>query len=104
MSIFWTKSGLILSSSLIIALVVSISGIIGFVGLVVPHVGRLLVGSRHKVLIPISICLGGILLLWSDVVARVCFAPEELPIGVVTSLIGGPFFLFLLKRSKVVEG
>lgn len=99
-SVFIAKTGIIICSSLLTALIVSLCGIIGFVGLMIPHIGRIFVGSKHSRLMSVSMILGAILILWSDIAARVCFAPEELPIGVVTSAIGAPFFIFLLKNVR----
>lgn len=79
--------------------IVSVSGIIGFVGLVIPHISRKLVGSRHKKLMPFAILIGAIFLIWCDAFARVSVTPEELPIGVVTAFIGAPFFLFILRKN-----
>jgi iron complex transport system permease protein len=86
--------------SLIIAIVVSTCGMIGFVGLIIPHISRLLVGPDHKVLIPVSGLLGAIFLLLCDVIARTVAIPLEIPIGVITALAGAPFFLYLLRRKK----
>lgn len=83
---------------------VAASGIIGFVGLVVPHILRLLVGADHRLILPGSILLGGALLIGADLVARTIVVPAELPIGVVTSLIGGPFFIWLIIRTRVRSG
>lgn len=82
---------------------VACSGLIGFVGLVVPHLVRLVVGADHRVVVPGSALLGAVLLLLADLVARTIVAPAELPIGLVTSLIGGPFFLWLLLRRRKSE-
>jgi iron complex transport system permease protein len=90
---------LIITASLAAAAAVSFSGIIGFVGLIVPHLARLLWGSDYRQLIPLSILGGAILLLLADLVARVWMAPEVLPVGIVTALAGAPFFLWVLKRS-----
>jgi iron complex transport system permease protein len=79
---------------------VSVSGIIGFVGLLVPHAIRLLAGGDHRRLVPLSALLGATLLLLADLLARTVIAPAELPIGVVTALAGGPFFLWLLRRRR----
>lgn len=76
----------------------SIAGLVGFVGLVVPHLVRLLLGS-NRLLLPISAAAGAAVLLWSDLIARTSLAPSELPVGVITGLIGGPYFIFLLYRS-----
>lgn len=79
---------------------VSMTGIIGFVGLVVPHILRLFFGPDHRWLLPASALLGASLLLWADLFARTVVTPAELPIGIITSMIGGPFFLWILYRSK----
>ena len=96
---------LLLGASAIAASCVAVSGIIGFVGLVVPHLMRLAIGGRHKPLLFASAFCGGLLLLWSDVVAR-SLLPDgvELPVGVITALIGGPFFCYLLRRAARQEG
>ena len=83
---------------------VSVSGIIGFVGLVVPHLVRLSIGPDHRVLLPASALLGATLLLSADLFARTVVVPAELPIGIVTSLVGGPFFLWLLLRGRRAGG
>ncbi|MBN1124869.1 MAG: iron ABC transporter permease [Sedimentisphaerales bacterium] len=85
-------------AGLITAVAVSFSGLIGFVGLIVPHAVRLLLGADHRRLIPLSAIFGGIFLMISDTFARIVVAPAELPVGVVTALVGGPFFLVLLVR------
>ena len=92
------KRNLFVLSSLLVGAAVSVSGLIGFVGLVAPHICRLLLGPDHRWLIPASALGGAALLLLADLVARVALAPTELPVGVITALIGGPFFLFLLVR------
>lgn len=86
-------------ASLITAASVAVAGVIGFVGLVVPHAIRLLVGSDYRVLLPLSFGAGGCFLLLSDLVARTVLAPTEIPIGVVTAFLGVPLFLVLLRRS-----
>ena len=92
---------LLVGASLLTAAAVSVSGVIGFVGLVVPHLVRLKMGASHRRLMVLSAFLGGLALLWSDVVARILLSGgEELPVGVVTALVGGPFFCLLLKRSR----
>lgn len=90
---------LILIASLMAGVTIAVSGTIGFVGLMVPHFTRLLVGGDHRKVLPISALLGGILVVWVDVAARMLIAPEELPVGVLTAVIGGPVFIWLLKRS-----
>lgn len=83
---------------------VAVSGMIGFVGLVVPHLTRLLLGPNHKTLLPASALLGAILLVLADLFSRTVVAPAELPIGIVTSLTGAPFFLYLLLKDKKMGG
>lgn len=87
-------------ASLITAAAVSISGLIGFVGLVTPHVMRLLLGPRHRLLLPAAAFGGAIFLVLADLLARVVLAPSVLPVGIFTALVGAPFFLFLLRNSK----
>lgn len=94
-----TQKMLILIASLLAGVTISVSGSIGFIGLMVPHMTRLLIGSDHKRVLPVSALLGGILVVWMDVAARILIAPEELPIGILTALFGGPFFIWLLKRK-----
>ena len=92
----------LLVSSLVASVVVSMCGIIGFVGLMIPHLMRKVVGPDHRVLIPCSILLGGIFLLLCDLVARTVILPREIPIGVVTAFVGVPFFIYILRRSRTV--
>lgn len=91
---------IVVVSSLVAATAVSFSGIIGFVGLVVPHLVRLLWGSDYRRLIPLAVIAGGAVLLGADVIARTILAPRELPVGIVTAVFGAPFFLWLLRRAK----
>lgn len=84
--------------ALCVSSAVAVAGPIGFVGLVVPHVARLLVGATHRSVLPVAALLGGLVLVWADVVARTVLAPRELPIGVVTALVGAPFLLILVRR------
>jgi iron complex transport system permease protein len=90
----------LVSASLITGAVVAISGPIGFVGLVVPHIVRLLIGPDQRILIPASMLFGASFLIICDTVARTVIAPTEIPVGVITALIGGPFFVWLLRRRK----
>jgi iron complex transport system permease protein len=78
---------------------VSVAGVIGFVGLMTPHLLRLLVGADHRRLLPAVLLAGPVLLILADLASRIVLAPQELPVGVVTALLGGPFFLFLLRRE-----
>lgn len=98
------RSILIVFTTMLTAVIVSFTGVIGFIGLVVPHGARTIVGSDHKKVIPVSSLLGAILLIWADIGARLVFAPEEIPIGVITALVGAPFFLWLLKGGKYSFG
>ncbi len=94
------KRIILISASLATAAAVAFSGIIGFVGLIVPHLTRLWFGPDYRRLLPLSILSGATILLISDVIARVALAPQELPVGVITALAGAPFFLWVLRRSK----
>ncbi len=92
------KRVLYVSASLLTAAAVSVSGVIGFVGLVIPHAIRLAWGHLHKSLLPAAFLLGGILMVLADAIARTAFAPLTLPVGVVTALIGVPVFVVLVRR------
>ncbi|RLV56365.1 iron ABC transporter permease [Aeromicrobium phragmitis] len=91
---------LLVGCSLLTGVLVSVSGAIGFIGLLVPHAVRFLVGADHRYLLPASVLVGGLFLLWVDVAARSVFAPRELPVGVVTALIGVPVFVWQLRRRQ----
>lgn len=97
---------LFLVMSLLTGVMVATSGAIGFVGLMIPHIVRMWVGTDHRRVLPVAALTGAIFLIWVDVVARTAFAPEELPVGVITSLLGGPFFVWLLytRRNALREG
>lgn len=99
-----TKRTLFALGSLIAGVAVSVSGIIGFVGLLIPHFMRLLVGPDHKILLPTSFLAGGIFLIASDTVARTIISPLELPVGVITGIVGGTLFIYFLSRRKVLLG
>jgi len=86
--------------SLLTGTMVAVSGAIGFVGLVIPHIVRMLVGTDHRRVLPVSALVGAIFLVWVDVVARMAFAPIELPVGVITALLGGPFFVWMLVAQR----
>jgi iron complex transport system permease protein len=81
---------------------VSICGVVGFVGIVVPHLLRIIIGPGHRLLLPASACLGAILLIGADTIARVLAAPAEVPIGILTAVLGAPFFLFILLRQRAL--
>ncbi|KRF19331.1 ABC transporter permease [Nocardioides sp. Soil797] len=95
------RTALLVLVALCIGVLVAASGSIGFVGLVVPHLARRAVGSAHVRVIPVAALMGGILLVWADVAARTLLAPQEIPIGIITSLIGAPFLLVLVRRLHV---
>jgi iron complex transport system permease protein len=95
-----TKKRLYALTALLTGAVVSVSGMIGFVGMVIPHVVRMAIGSDHRLLMPASALVGGMFLVVSDTIARTAFAPAEIPVGIVTALAGGPFFLYLLLWRK----
>lgn len=88
-------------SALMTGLAVAFTGIIGFVGLIIPHIMRLIVGPDHRLLIPASALGGAVFMMWADAIARTIIAPTELPVGIITAMCGGPFFLFLLRQSKI---
>ena len=94
------RNTLLVSASLITGTAVAFSGIIAFVGLVIPHIVRLIVGADHRVLLPLSALGGGLFLLIADTAARIVLSPAELRVGVLTAMIGAPFFIYLLIRSK----
>lgn len=94
------KGIMMILASLITAAAVSVSGLIGFVGLMIPHIMRLLFGPDHRILIPSSALAGGIFLVWTDTLARTILAPTELPVGILTAFFGAPFFIYLLRSRK----
>ncbi|MDY6819225.1 MAG: iron chelate uptake ABC transporter family permease subunit, partial [Halobacteriales archaeon] len=94
-----TKRLLLAAASLVTAIAVAVSGVIGFVGLIVPHMMRLLVGPDHRVLLPTSAIAGAVFLVATDTIAR--SGAAELPVGIVTAFLGAPFFLYLLRRREV---
>jgi iron complex transport system permease protein len=93
----------VVSASLAAATAVAVSGLIGFVGIIVPHVARRLTGPSYRLVLPLSLLIGGAFLVVADTVARTVVAPAELPIGVVTSFIGAPAFILILRRSRLVS-
>ncbi|MGA3112135.1 MAG: iron chelate uptake ABC transporter family permease subunit [Candidatus Bathyarchaeia archaeon] len=95
-----TRQVLLAIASLITAACVAISGVIGFVGLIIPHMTRLVIGPDHRILLPASTIVGAIFLVICDSVARVATGASELPVGVITALVGTPFFIYLLRRRK----
>ncbi|WP_019850814.1 iron ABC transporter permease [Desulfitobacterium sp. PCE1] len=93
------KIAILIVGSLLATAAVSMVGIIGFVGLIIPHLMRLLVGPDHRILLPISTLAGAIFLLWSDTIARTLLQSQEIPIGAITAFVGAPFFAYLLKSG-----
>ena len=95
---------LLITASLMTSAAVAVSGIIGFVGLVVPHIMRMLTGADHRLLLPLSALFGASFLIWADGLARIVLAPQELPIGVVTAFVGAPFFAGILRKYQRGQG
>jgi iron complex transport system permease protein len=95
-----TKRFIFLLSALVTGAVVSFSGMIGFIGMIIPHAVRLVVGADHRLLLPASALVGGMFLMAADTIARTAFVPSEVPVGVITALAGGPFFVYLLVWRK----
>ncbi len=93
-----------IATSVVVAAAVSVSGVIGFVGLIIPHMIRMMVGPDHRILVPASILAGAAFLVLTDTFARTILAPSELPVGIVTAVLGAPFFLYLLRRRKHMMG
>jgi iron complex transport system permease protein len=96
----YTRIGIILTGSLLTAIAVSLGGLISFAGLIVPHVARLILGPDHVRLLPVTALSGAIFLVVADTLARSVFAPIEIPVGILMAFLGGPFFLYLLRKTK----
>jgi iron complex transport system permease protein len=96
----YVRVGIILTGSLLTAIAVSLGGLISFAGLIVPHVARLLLGPDHVRLMPVTALAGAIFLVLADTLARSVFAPTEVPVGILMAFLGGPFFLYLLRKTK----
>jgi iron complex transport system permease protein len=94
-----TKYLLLIVTSLITAVAVSFAGIIGFIGIMVPHMMRLMFGSDHRLLLPAAALFGASFLVVADTLARIVLSPAELPVGVITALCGAPYFIFLMRRK-----
>jgi len=99
-SVVRLRVGAMIVASLLSAITVSFLGIIGFIGLIAPHIIRLILGSGHKMLLPLSAILGGGLLLLADIISRVIIIPLVVPVGILTAFLGAPLFLYLLTRKK----
>lgn len=91
---------LLVASCLLVGVIVAMAGSIGFIGLVVPHLARRIVGGAHRAVLPVAALLGSILLVWADILARTLLAPQEIPIGIITALVGAPFLLILVHRMR----
>ena len=89
-----------MAATLATAAVVAVSGLVGFVGIIVPHTIRLLVGPSYRRILPLSIFVGAAFLILADLVARTAISPGEVPLGVVTAFVGAPFFLLVLRQSR----
>lgn len=89
---------LLVATCLLVGVLVAMAGSIGFIGLVIPHLARRIVGSTHRAVLPVAALTGAILLVWADIVARTLLAPQEIPIGIITALMGAPFLLILVRR------
>ncbi len=98
------RRNLFLVTSLIAGLSVAVSGVIGFVGLVVPHIVRLIVGSDHRRMLPVGALVGATFMVLSDLLARTIVAPQEMPIGVITAIIGAPTLIVLIRRRTYLYG
>lgn len=96
----WHKRILLVATSLMVGAAVSVAGLVGFVGLIIPHLLRLVLGPDHRLLVPASALIGAAFLVVCDAVARSLLGGRELPVGAITALVGGPFFLFLLRRQN----
>lgn len=95
-----TKMYILILATFMVSMVVSVSGIIGFVGLIIPHIVRIIIGPDHRVLLPASALTGGVFMVFADTIARTIISPVEIPVGIITALFGGPFFLYLLRKTK----
>ena len=98
-----TRIILLAAASLIAAAAVSMAGIIGFVGLIVPHMIRLIVGSEYRLLLPLAAIFGATFVVFTDIIARTIIEPQEIPVGIVTAMVGGPFFIWLLSSQKRIS-
>lgn len=98
------RSLLFAVQAVLVGVMVAVAGGIGFVGLIVPHAARLLVGATHRAMLPVAVCGGALFLVWVDVISRVAAAPREMPLGIVTGLIGAPIFLLLMGRRRYEFG
>jgi iron complex transport system permease protein len=98
-----TRRDILILSALMTSIVISFTGLIGFVGLAAPHMGRLVIGNDYRKLIPCSAVFGSFLMLFADTVGRTIFAPVIIPAGIILAIIGGPFFMYLLLQDRGVK-
>lgn len=98
------RAELFVLTALLTAVLVAVSGAVGFVGLVIPHIVRLVVGGLHRRLLPVAALFGAVFMVWIDVAARVLLAPSEIPVGILTAAVGGPMFLLLMRRRSRAAG
>ena len=98
-----TRFGFIILSSLLAGSAVSVVGMLGFVGLIVPHMARIFIGSDYKYLFPAAFFLGGAIVMLCDTLSRILFAPSEIPVGIIMSALGSPFFLYLIKKKEAIK-
>lgn len=96
----WIRRLILIGAAWVTAAAVAVSGIIGFVGLIVPHLVRLVLGPDHRILLPAAALVGGMVMVLTDTVARTVLSPHELPVGIATAVIGGPFFIHLLRQRE----
>jgi iron complex transport system permease protein len=96
------KTTMLVMAAVMTAAAVAFTGVIGFVGLIIPHMLRLVVGADHRTLVPAATMSGAIFLIWADTIAKTAISPTELPVGIITALCGGPFFLYLLRRNRIM--
>jgi iron complex transport system permease protein len=94
------KKVILITCAMMTAFAVSVTGIIGFVGLIIPHIVRIVLGPDHRVVIPAAAITGGIFLIITDTISRTVISPMEIPIGIITAILGGPFFIYLLRKKK----
>ena len=99
-----TRLILLLSTTALTSMTVAVSGIIAFVGIIIPHIVRLITGPDNRVVIIISAFFGSVFLIFADYLARILFAPTEIRLGIITSLVGAPFFIYLLIRQRKMIG
>lgn len=98
------RNALFAVQAVLVGVVVSVSGGIGFVGLVVPHAARMVVGATHRAVLPVAVCGGALFMVWVDVISRELAAPREMPLGIITGLVGAPVFLYLMGRRRYEFG